>query len=70
MTKDEILKLTNPDDIWDAMQENKDLRQDPDLWRRISKLTFEIRKQHCIDLFGYYDPDICIDPIPRSDLKK
>ena len=70
MTKDEVLKLTEPDEIWDAMQGDPALREDHDVWRHLTRLTAKRRKQEYIDLFGHYDPDFCYDPLPVARLKE
>ena len=70
MTRDEALETEDLDSIWKAMQNDDALHRDPVVWEHMMNVSAQRYKELCIEAFGYYAPDICIDPIPRSDLKK
>ena len=70
MTRDEFLQCMDEGLLFAAVQADHTILDDNEMRQHLNKVGFENQKRSIIDMLGYYDPDVFIDPIPRSDLKK
>lgn len=72
MTKNEVLELHEPGRIWDAMQENVELKKDREVWMHLFTADREARQKNLTELDRIIaaDPNSHIDPLPRDRKKE
>lgn len=69
MTMEEFLQLSAKD-MLDVIKNDPDFRHNPEAGKAFNKKAFEDYKKWMIEDFGYYDPDLHLDLLPRNRVKK